>query len=135
MPADPRHDISDILDGLRTGRLRESSAAAMIEQRLTARRRVVAHADPATRSRVLKAVYDALAGDGTDEYSALFDPGHPLGPELGHDEYTSTLVYDAPDQKGKRPAPRASYAAAPLSDDEVFDRLFGPLGQGGEGAG
>ncbi len=129
MPADPRPDISDILDGLRAGRLRESSAAALIEQRLTARRRVMAHADPAMRSRVLKAVNDALAGDGGDEFAGLFPPHDPLG----HEEHTSTLVYDAPDGQGKRPAPRASYAAAPLSDDEVFDRLFGPLGQGGAG--
>ena len=126
MPANQRPDISDILDGLRTGRLRQASAAALIEQRLTAQRRVMAHASPAMRSRVLKAVNDALGGGGQDEYSGLFRPSAPLGG--GQPVQDGPLIYDTPDGKGKRPQPGTAYAAAPLSDDELYDALFGPLG-------
>lgn len=135
MPADPRPDISDILDGLRTGRLRESSAAALIEQRLAGQRRVMAHADPATRRRVLKAVNDALSGDGQDEYSGLFPPSSPLGPELGHVEYPpAPPVYPGEGQGKRNRTPQRGYtAAAPLTDDQLYEALFGPLR--GEGAG
>ena len=135
MPADPPLYVEDIVAGVWAGRLGERSAAAMIEQRLAAQRQVMAHAGPAMRNRVLKAVNDALSGDGQDEYSSLFDPAHPLGPELGQEEYTSTLVYPGEDQGKPRRVPRTSYAAAPLSNDKLYDALFGPLGQGGEGTG
>jgi hypothetical protein len=136
VPGDPPLDIEDILAGLRTGRLRERSAAALVEQRLGARRQVRAHATPALPDRLVKAVDSALAGDGGDEYSALFPPSAPLGPDEGHVEYPSApLVYPGEDQGKRRRQPRTGYAAAALTDDQLYDALFGPLGQDGEGAG
>lgn len=135
MPADPPLDISDILDGVRAGRLRERSAAALLEQRIAARRQVRAHATPALRDRLVKAVDSALAGDGGDEYSSLFPPEAPLGASLeGHVEYPSRPLIFPGEQQGQRNRQPRTAAAALLSDDEVYDRLFGPPGQDGEGA-
>jgi hypothetical protein len=87
------------------------------------------------RSRVLKAVNDALSGDSGDEYANLFPPWQPLGPDEGHVEYRAEpLIYPGEQQGQRNRQPQRGYtAAAPLSDDEVYDALFGAPGQDGEG--
>jgi hypothetical protein len=64
----------------------------------------------------------------SDEFAGLFPPHDPLGPDL--EQQDQPLVYEPPDRRGNRPPPRA-FAAAPMDDDELYDRLFGPLGANG----
>ena len=66
-----------------------------------------------------------------------FPPSAPLGPDEGHVDYPSKpLIYPGEQQGQRNRQPQRGYtAAAALSDDELYDRLFGPLSQDGEGAG
>jgi hypothetical protein len=74
----------------------------------------------------VRAVDSALSGDGGDEFSSLFPPHDPLGPELGHEEYPSrSLIYDADSQGQRNRKPRTA-ASAPLSDDDLYAALFPP---------
>ncbi|HEX7269740.1 MAG TPA: hypothetical protein VF256_20275 [Streptosporangiaceae bacterium] len=89
---------------------------------------------------VLMQVVGRLQGqDSTDdEFERLFPPSAPLGPDLGHQEYSSgSLVYDAPDRQGKRPQARPVAAWSPqapvedMADEGLHRLLFGDT-TGGE---
>ncbi len=130
MTGQPPPDIADILAAVREGRIGAASAVAWLEQRQADQRRqarqVRAHATPAMRAGLVRAVDSALAGDD-DEFARLFPPSAPLG---GHQEYPShPLIYPGEEQGQRDRQPRTAYAAAaPLSDDELYERLFGPAG-------
>ena len=65
--------------------------------------------------------------DGSDEYSALFPPSAPLGAPLeGHVKYPSRPLIYPGEQQGQRKRQPRTAAAAPLSDDELYDALFPP---------
>lgn len=73
-----------------------------------------------------------------DEFERPFPPSAPLGPDLGHQEYSSgSLVYDAPDRQGKRPQARPVAAWSPqapvedMADEGLHRLLFGDT-TGGE---
>jgi hypothetical protein len=122
-------DVSDILAAVRERRIGAATAAEWLELRMAedAReaRQVRAHATQQMRDRLHSAVDSALSGGG-DEFSRLFPPWAPLGPALGHEEHPSqSLVYDGGSQGQRSRQPRPA-AGAPLSDEELYDRLFPP---------
>jgi hypothetical protein len=85
---------------------------------------------------ILMLAVGALEDGGADEYGALFPPHDPLGGRMPLED--GPLVYDAPDEQGRRPAPRPAYAARPdprpfaasppvedLADEDLHRLLFG----------
>jgi hypothetical protein len=122
--------IEDILAALRERRIGAETAVNWLEMRAADQRRqarqVQAHSNAAVRDLVVKAVDAALAGDGGDEFSQLFPPHDPLGPELGHEEYPGrSLIYEGDNQGQRHRQPRTT-ASAPLSDDDLYAALFPP---------
>ena len=114
--------LDELLAGLREGRFGEQTALRWLEGSVAEARQVQAHATPALRDRVIKALDSA---DGQDEFAHLFPPSNPLG--SGHVEYHSEpLIYSGEQQGQRNRRPRAAAAAAPLSDDDLFAALFPP---------
>jgi hypothetical protein len=85
---------------------------------------------------ILMQAVGALADGGADEFGALFPPHDPLGGLMPLED--GPLIYDAPDEQGRRPASRSAYAARPdprpfaasppvedLADEDLHRLLFG----------
>ena len=122
--------VKEITDAVRERRIGADTAGRWLEMRLADQRRqarqVRAHSNQTVRDLVIRAVDSALTGDGGDEFSSLFPPHDPLGPELGHEEYPSQpLIYDGNSQGQRNRKPRTA-ASAPLSDDDLYAALFPP---------
>jgi hypothetical protein len=127
--AEERPYIDDILATVREGRIGAAAAADWLELRAAEHareaRQVRAHATQQMRDRLHGALDSALFGGSTDEFSRLFPPWAPLGPDLGHEEYPSqSLIYPGEQQGQRSRQPRM--AAGALTKDEDYDRLFPP---------
>lgn len=125
MTGQPPLYLEDILAALRERRIGNETASRWIEMRLADRsRQVRAHTTPGMVDQVTNAVRQALTGG--DEFGGLFPPHAPLEPEEGHVEYPSrSLIYPGVEQGQRNRQPRTD-AAAPLTDDELYDALFPP---------
>jgi hypothetical protein len=117
--------MEDILTAVRERSISAATAAEWLEMRLAEAKRarqVRAHATPAMRDRLVRALDGALAGGG-DEFGHLFPPHDPLGP--APDMQDQPLVHGPPDSRGNRRTSR-KYAAAGEMADEEADSLFAP---------
>lgn len=130
-----REDYADIVAGVREGRFTAEGARRMLEQR---QRDVRAHSN----AQALKQAHDALdrghpANYSDDEFSGLFNPSTPLGPDDDDTSMTGpghfTPPIKRPVQQSEQSAwPRQQKASAPLSDDELFTALWGRAPKPGE---
>jgi hypothetical protein len=125
-------DVSDILAAVRERRIGAATAAAWLELRLAAHSREVrAHATQQMRDRLHSALDSALSGGSADEFTRLFPPEKPLGPDLGHQEYRPAPPVYPGEGQGRRSRPVTSWdgytqaSAGEMSDEELYSLLFG----------